>query len=245
MSKILVIEDDPTILRGLVQHLTAEGYEVLCAQDGTSGLEQAGRLQPELIILDLMLPGLSGYEVCRRLRSARVSTKILILSARTEEFDRVLGLDIGADDYVTKPFSLTELCARIRALMRRGEPRSGVREYVSMTFGDVAVEFAKREVRCKGLLVKLTRKEFEVLEYLLKHADEVVTREALLEEVWGMDLFPTMRTVDNHIAHFRSKLDDPLNPQYFATVHGVGYRFTGTVTVADAAGTTFRFRELG
>ena len=242
MSKILIIEDDPAILRGLVQHLTAEGYEVLCAQDGRSGLEQAERLQPELIILDLMLPGLSGYEVCRRLRSARGSTKILILSARTEEFDRVLGLDIGADDYVTKPFSLAELCARIRALMRRGEPTSRARDMLSMRFGDVTVEFAKREVRCKGMLVKLTRKEFEVLEYLLRHANKVVTREVLLEEVWGMDLFPTMRTVDNHIAHLRAKLDDPSNPQYFATVHGVGYRFTGILTVVNATGHTIQNR---
>lgn len=224
MSRILVIEDDLAILRGLKDNLLAEGYEVLAAEDGADGYRMAREEGPDLIVLDLMLPSLSGYEICKKLREERNSVLILMLTARGEEADRVLGLDLGADDYVTKPFSLRELKARVRALLRRSNAEWAPPD--TLSFGDVVVDFPQYEARKRETPVELTPKEFGVLRYLAARAGEVVSRYELLEEVWGYGSFPTTRTVDNHIASLRAKLEDePAEPRFLQTVHRVGYKF--------------------
>ena len=224
MSKILVVEDEPAILRGLVDNLKFESYDVLSAADGETGYRLIREKNPDLIVLDLMLPKLSGYELCRKLRDEGRTTPILMLTARGEEADRVLGLDLGADDYVTKPFSLRELLARIRALLRRTQPaKSLVRE---LRFDDAVVDFRRYEACKGGKTLEMTRKEFSILRLLGSRAGEVVTREELLNEVWGYENFPSTRTVDNHIALLRSKLErTPSEPRHLKTVHGVGYKF--------------------
>jgi len=224
MSRILVIEDDVAILRGLKDNLVAESYEVLTAEDGEEGLRLAQEKDPDLIILDLMLPTLSGYEICRKLRDEGNSVLILMLTARGEEADRILGLDLGADDYVTKPFSIRELKARVRALLRRSDAQSAPPD--TLSFGDVVVDFPQYEARKGGNQVEMTPKEFGVLRYLAARSGEVVSRYELLEKVWGYGKFPSTRTVDNHLAALRAKLEnDPADPRYLQTVHRVGYKF--------------------
>ena len=224
MSRILVIEDDAAILRGLKDNLVAESYEVLTAEDGEEGYRLAREEDPDLIILDLMLPTLSGYEICRKLRDEGDSVLILMLTARGEEADRILGLDLGADDYVTKPFSVRELKARVRALLRRSDAQSAPPD--TLSFGEVVVDFPQYDARKGGNPVEMTPKEFGVLRYLAARAGDVVSRYELLEEVWGYGKFPTTRTVDNHLAALRAKLeDDPAEPRYLQTVHRVGYKF--------------------
>lgn len=224
MTRVLVIEDDPAILLGLTDNLAFEGYEVLGAPDGETGdlLQQARN--PDLIVLDLMLPKMSGLELCRSLRSRGIQTPILVLTARSEEADRVLGLDTGADDYLTKPFSLKELMARIRALLRRTRAASELP--FELRFDDVAVDFLRYVALRDGKNVEMTRKEFDALRFLAGHAGKVVTRDQLLKEVWGYDSSPISRTVDNHVAGLRSKLERvPAHPEHIRTVHGVGYKF--------------------
>ena len=225
MSLILIVEDDAAILRGLADNLKFESYEVLTAGNGEAGLQLAREKKPDLIVLDLMLPKLSGYEVCRKLRGEGNQTPILMLTARGEEADRVLGLDLGADDYVTKPFSVRELLARVRALLRRTQPaRAGLPD--TLAFGDVEIDFRSWEARRAGKPLEMTRKEFSVLRLLAARAGEVVTRDELLNEVWGYENYPNTRTVDNHIAGLRAKLEpDPAQPRYLRTMHGVGYKF--------------------
>jgi len=224
MSRILVIEDDAAILRGLKDNFVAESYEVLTAEDGEEGYRQAREHDPDLIILDLMLPTLSGYEICRKLRDEGDSVLIIMLTARGEEADRILGLDLGADDYVTKPFSVRELKARVRALLRRSDARSAPPD--TLRFGDVEVNFPQYEARKGANPVEMTPKEYGLLRYLAARAGEVVSRHELLDEVWGYGNFPTTRTVDNHIAALRAKLeDDPAEPRHLLTVHRVGYKF--------------------
>ena len=224
MSRILVIEDEAAILRGLRDNLAAESYEVITAADGAEGYRLSREGKPDLIILDLMLPKLSGYEICRKLRAEGSRVPILMLTARGEEADRILGLDIGADDYVSKPFSVRELLARVRALLRRSEPHDAGVEH--LTFSDVIVDFPQFEARKKGQPVVMTPKEFGVLRYLAARAGKVVRREELLEQVWGYENYPTTRTVDNHVASLRAKLEeDPAEPRHLLTVHGVGYKF--------------------
>jgi DNA-binding response OmpR family regulator len=217
MNRILVVEDDPSVLRGLADNLRFEGYEVLTAADGATALGLVRERQPDLVVLDLMLPKLSGYEVCRKVRDEGRATPILMLTARGDECDRVLGLDLGADDYVTKPFSVRELLARVRALLRRAQP--------ARPMPDVVIDFRRYEARKGGRALELTRKEFGVLRSLAARLGEVVTRDELLNEVWGYDKFPTTRTVDNHLASLRAKLEaDTTAPQHLQTVHGVGYK---------------------
>jgi DNA-binding response OmpR family regulator len=223
MNRVLVVEDEATILQGLRDNLEFEGYEVFTALDGIAGLEQIRKHDPHLIVLDLMLPRLSGYELCRKLRAEGVNTPILMLTARGEEADRVLGLDLGADDYVTKPFSVRELMARVRALLRRTATGSGLPN--ELEFADVRVDFARYEATRGGRKVELTRKEFGLLRLLAAKEGAVVTRDELLEKVWGYEAMPTTRTVDNHLAALRAKLErDAANPQHLITVHGVGYK---------------------
>ena len=224
MSVILVIEDDPSILRGLADNLRFESYEVLTAADGEIGCRMIREHKPDLIILDLMLPKMSGYELCRKARGEGVTTPILMLTARGEEADRVLGLDLGADDYVTKPFSVRELLARVRALLRRAQPPNAPPD--ELRFEDVEVDFRSYEARKGGQPLEMTRKEFQLLRALAARAGEVVTRDELLNEVWGYENYPSTRTVDNHIASLRTKLEtNPADPRHLKTVHGVGYKF--------------------
>lgn len=224
MSRILIVEDDPAILRGLTDSLAVESHEVLTATDGERACSIVREQKPDLVILDLMLPRMSGYDVCRTLRSEGITTPIMMLTARGEESDRVLGLDLGADDYVTKPFSLRELLARVRALLRRARPAAPSMDV--LRFDDVVIDFKRYEARKAAQRIEMTRKEFGVLRYLAARAGEVATREELLDEVWGYDATPTTRTVDNHIAMLRAKFEaDPSQPRHLQTVHGVGYKW--------------------
>jgi DNA-binding response OmpR family regulator len=224
MSLILAIEDDPAILRGLADNLRFESYQVLTAADGESGFALIHEKRPDLIILDLMLPKLSGYEICRKVRAEGIRTPILMLTARGEEADRVLGLDLGADDYVSKPFSIRELLARIRAILRRAEPAKSMPD--ELRFGEILVDFLAYEAYRGGQRLEMTRKEFQILRLMASREGEVVTRDELLNEVWGYENYPTTRTVDNHIAGLRAKIEvDPADPRLLRTVHGVGYKF--------------------
>ena len=226
MTRVLIVEDDPAILRGIADNMKFEGYEVFTAPDGEAGSQLQRAHKPELIILDLMMPRLGGLELCRRLRGEGVQTPILMLTAKSEEADRIAGLDMGADDYVTKPFSVKELMARVRALLRRVKPEQNLPG--ELRFGDVEIDFLRYEAHRKGKPIEMARKEFAVLRFLASRAGEAVTRDELLNEVWGYDVFPVSRTVDNHLALLRSKLEpDPASPRYLLTVHGVGYRFAG------------------
>jgi DNA-binding response OmpR family regulator len=224
MSRILVIEDDPAILRGLADSLKRESHEVLTAADGEAGYSMFGQKHPDLVILDLMLPKMSGYELCRRVRAEGLTTPILMLTARGEEGDRVLGLDLGADDYVTKPFSLRELLARVRALLRRAQPPRALID--ELRVNDVAIHFKKYEATAGGRPLELTRREFQLLRVLASRPGEVITRSELLDQVWGLDDYPTTRTVDTHIASLRAKIErDPANPERLLTMRGVGYKW--------------------
>jgi DNA-binding response OmpR family regulator len=225
MSRILIIEDDAAILRGVADNLRFEAHEVLTASDGEAGYRAIREHRPDLVILDLMLPRMSGYEVCRKARSDGVSIPILMLTARGEESDRVLGLDLGADDYLAKPFGIRELLARVRALLRRGAAVHPLPD--TLQFGDVQLDFLRYEARRGDRPVELTRKEFGIVRFLAARPGEVVTREEMLREVWGDHGEPTTRTVDNHLATLRAKLEPiPSEPRHFLTVHGVGYKFT-------------------
>jgi len=224
MTRVLIIEDDPSILRGLRDNLVRESYEVMTASDGETGYGLIRDEEPDLVILDLMLPRMSGYEVCRKVREERNAVPILMLTARGEEADRVLGFDLGADDYVTKPFSVRELLGRVRAIVRRMNPPKPLPD--DLQFDDVVVDFLRYEARKGKQRVDMTRKEYGVLQYLAGRSGEVVHRRELLEEVWHYKSFPTTRTVDNHVLSLRAKLEEtPGEPRHLLTVHGVGYKF--------------------
>jgi two-component system alkaline phosphatase synthesis response regulator PhoP len=223
MAKILIVDDEPEIVRGLSDNLGFEGYQTVAASTGAEALALAAAQAPDLILLDIMLPGKSGWDVCRALRERGIDVPIIMLTARGEEADRVRGLELGADDYIAKPFSLRELLARVRAVLRRPGPRHKVDE---LAFGDVRIRLRGRQVFRAGREVALTRKEFDLLVYLLAHRGEVVTRDRLLDEVWGYERFPTTRTVDTHVLRLRRKFEsDPDRPAWILTVHGQGYRF--------------------
>jgi len=223
MPRILIVDDEPAIVRGLEDNLRFEGYETLAASSGEQGLARALGEAPDLVLLDVTMPGRSGWDVCRELRQRGLDVPIIMLTARGEEADRVRGLELGADDYVTKPFSLRELLARVRAVLRRPGPR---RKFEELAFGDVRVHRRGRRVTRAGREVRLTRKEYDLLVYLAGHQGDVVTRERLLDEVWGYERFPTTRTVDTHVLRLRRKIEaDPDRPRFIHTVHGQGYRF--------------------
>ena len=212
------------MILGLKDSCEYEGYEVAVARDGKEGLEKASAEKPDIILLDVMLPVMSGLDVCRALRARGIETPILMLTARSEETDKVVGLEVGADDYVTKPFSIKELLARIRAHLRRA--RKQVSAIESFSFGDVELNFKKYAARKGGQPLDLSPREFEILRYLIRHSGEIVTRDQLLDEVWGYESSPITRTVDNHIAKLRQKIEpDPSEPQHIITVHRLGYRF--------------------
>jgi two-component system alkaline phosphatase synthesis response regulator PhoP len=229
MAKILIVEDEESILMALEDDLSHEGYTVTGETDGARGLELAQAGGNDLIILDIMLPGLDGLEICKKLRAAGDTTPILMLTAKSQEVDKVLGLELGADEYVTKPFSRRELLARVKALFRRAEPPDP--PLTRYRFGDVEVDFKGYEVTKGGQAVELTAKEFALLRLLIGHKNEVLHRDVILNKVWGehTDVFP--RTVDAHIVHLRQKIeDDPADPKYILNMRGVGYKF-----VADQA----------
>jgi len=223
MSLVLLVEDDPIMLRGLTDNLHFENYEVLTASDGLTGYRLAMAKKPDLAILDVMLPNMSGFEVCRKLRADGFSKPILMLTARGEETDRVIGLDIGADDYVTKPFHIREVLARVRALLRRGRSPEALPDEVR--FDDIVVDFRSYFAMKGALALEMTPKEFGVLRLLAANPGRVITRDEILNLVWGFENYPTTRTVDNHIAMLRSKLEEnAAEPRRLLTVHGVGYK---------------------
>ncbi len=225
MEKILIIEDEESILMALADDLGLEGYEVASARDGLHGLSMAKEKAHDLIILDIMLPKMDGFEVCKQLRQAGVTTPILMLTAKSQEIDKVLGLELGADDYVTKPFSPRELLARVKAILRR--VKTTQEEFDIYNFGDVEIDFRKYEVKKKGQPVYLTSLEFSLIGFLIKHKDQVLDRSAILDGVWGEDVYVLPKTVDTHIGHLRKKIeDDPANPKHIIGVRGIGYKFT-------------------
>jgi DNA-binding response OmpR family regulator len=226
MTKILIIEDEESILMPLEDNLKLEGYEVSCARDGLEGLSMAADRSFDLIVLDIMLPKMDGFEVCKRLRQDRLMTPILMLTAKSQEVDKVLGLELGADDYVTKPFSSRELLARIKAILRRAkEPHRGIDFY---RFDDIELDFIKYEARKKSRPVPLTALEFNLIHFLVQNRGRVVNRNEVLDSVWGKDIYIDARTVDKHISLLRKKFeDDPQDPKYILGVRGIGYKFTG------------------
>lgn len=230
-AMIAIVEDEPNI-RGLLSfNLQAAGFTTAEYEAGEDALQQILAAPPELVLLDLMLPGIDGIEVCRRIRMNELSrqTPIIMLTARGEEFDRVLGLEIGADDYITKPFSMREVIARIKAVLRRtSQQESGQHDSV-MAFGSLVIDLDKRTVTKSGAELAMPLKEFDLLRYLAENKGRVLTREQLLDHVWGYDYIGETRTVDVHVRHLRMKVeDDPDNPTLIETVRGVGYRLTGT-----------------
>ncbi len=224
MPRILIVEDEPTIAGLLSDDLSLEGYEVIAVGDGEAAMAAAISSVFDLVILDLMLPGKDGFEVCREIRRAGLTLPIIMLTAKTQESDKVMGLEIGADDYVTKPFSPRELRARVKAALRRaaGETPEVYR------FGQVEVDFGRRELRCGGNPVEVTAIEFKLLAAFIRHRGRVLSRGQLLDEAWGRGVFVTDRAVDTHIVNVRRKIEpDPAAPRYLVCVRGAGYRFDG------------------
>lgn len=226
-SKILIVEDEPAMVAGLRDNFEYEGYDVISAGDGVSGLERALNDAPDLVVLDVMMPRMSGLDVCKQLKAKKPSVPIIMLTARGQEIDKVVGLELGADDYVTKPFSIRELMARVKAVLRRAStPATTATEIYR--FSDVEVNIRSNEVRRSGELVDLSSKEFALLAYFLAHPVETLSRDRLLDAVWGYENYPSTRTVDTHIVHLRQKLEpNPEEPRFILTVHGSGYKFVG------------------
>jgi two-component system alkaline phosphatase synthesis response regulator PhoP len=225
MTRILVVEDEPGIALGLEDDLKMEGYEVEVLGDGAEAARRARQTAFDLILLDVMLPGKDGFEVCRELRRAGLRTPILMLTARTQEAEKVLGFELGADDYVTKPFGTRELRARIKALLRRASAEPAVETY---RFGEVEVDFERGELRRNGQALDLTPIEFKLLALFVRARGRVMSRDRLLAGAWGPDTYASDRIVDNHIANLRRKIEpDPANPIYLRNLRGLGYRFDG------------------
>jgi len=226
MPKALIVEDDDSMIAALRDGFEYEGYTVALARDGADGLRQATESAPDVIILDVMLPKMNGLDVCRDIRKAGNIVPIIMLTARGQEIDKVLGLKLGADDYVTKPFGFLELTARVEAVLRRASGRAARVE--AYEFGGVQADFKKGEVRRNGKVLDLTARELRLLQYFVEHRGEVVGRDQLLDAVWDYDAAPLTRTVDMHVAKLRKKIEDrPAQPRFLVTVHGMGYKFNG------------------
>ena len=224
MKKILVIEDDINILRGLKDNLEYEGYAVITQTNGEKGLHLALEKKPDLILLDIMLPGMNGYEICRKLKNEKPELPIIMITARGSEMDKVSGLDIGADDYVTKPFSIPELMARVRAVFRRVAQDYDIPEQYS--FGKIKLDFKKYKAFRNNQEIKLSGKEFAIMGYFIRHEGEAIHRHDLLNEVWGYEALPITRTIDNFILALRKKLEEnPSKPRHIESVRDIGYRF--------------------
>jgi DNA-binding response OmpR family regulator len=227
MAKILIVEDEPNMVAGLRDNFEFEGHQVITAADGVAGLERALAESPDLVILDVMMPRMSGLDVCKQLKSKKPGIPIIMLTARGQEVDKVVGLELGADDYVTKPFSIRELLARVKAVLRRvrNVPQD---QQGNVGFGEIEVNLRSCQVSKKGKVVEFSSKEFDLLKYFLNHPGETLSRDRLLEDVWGYDHFPTTRTVDAHIVRLRQKVEPrPDEPRFILTVHGTGYKFVG------------------
>ncbi len=230
-TKILVVEDDPHILLGLQEVLKSDGFEVAVCDRGNKACEAVSRHKPRLILLDVMMPGLSGYEVCKQLRAAKVSTPIMMLTAKSQEIDKVVGLDLGADDYVTKPFGVRELLARIHALLRRSgaTAEEGAESQDSFRIGEALINPRTFQISRGRSVQELTAKELKLLQFFHAHPGEVLSRDRLLNEVWGYNYFGTTRTLDQVIVQLRKKLGDAADdPRHLQTVHGVGYRLAAS-----------------
>jgi len=227
-KKVLVVEDDQAMAVGLRDGIAYDGYEVLHAGDGDRGLALARDQEPDIIILDVMLPKKNGLDVCRELRAEGNDVPIIMLTARGQELDKILGLELGADDYVTKPFSLMELMARIETILRRSGGRPTGLTQESYRFGDVSLDFRKHEACKNGRNLKMSPREFHMMQFFIQNRGKVVTRDQLLDAVWGYDEMPFTRTVDAHIAKLRKKIEEaPAEPRYLITVHRLGYKFCG------------------
>ena len=227
MPKILVVEDEEDIWRGLLMYLKKDGFDAVHCGRGDQAVAAVLREAPSLVILDLMLPGCTGLDVLREMRGKGLDVPVIALTARSDEIDRVLGLEMGADDYVTKPFSAKELMARVRARLRRDAPREG-RSVSRYTFGDVEIDFDRHEVTRRGRRVDVGPRELDVLRMLVRYRGQVVSRERMLRDAWGYEDAPTSRTVDAHIAKLRQKLeDDAADPRYILSIYGEGYKFVG------------------
>jgi DNA-binding response OmpR family regulator len=226
METILIIEDEKDVVTGLTFNLEARGYRVLAAYDGDKGYRSALDEHPDLVILDLMLPRRNGYEVCRLLKEEIPAVPIIMLTAKSQEAEIVTGLELGADDYITKPFSVLELLARIKSVLRRA--KSGQRIPEICRLGSLEINFKKYSAQKNGKPLSLSPREYEILKYFIERTGETVSREELLNHVWGYDSFPNTRTVDTHIAKLRQKIEDnPDDPQHIITIHGVGYKLLG------------------
>lgn len=224
MTKILIVEDEPNMRLGLKDNLEFEGFEVEIAEDGEAGLNKILNNNYDLVIMDVMMPKMSGFDVCKNVRKAGLSTPIILLTAKGEEIDKVLGLELGADDYVTKPFSLRELLARVKAILRRSE-NFNISENKLVTIGKLEVDFNGYKATSDKKDIQMSHKEFEILHFLWKKRNTTVSRDNLLTEIWGYDETPTTRTVDNFILKLRQKIEvDPNHPKIILTVHGVGYK---------------------
>ncbi|MBN1350709.1 response regulator transcription factor [candidate division KSB1 bacterium] len=227
MPQILIIEDEPEMIMGLKDNFLYEGYEVLTAENGVEGIEKALTHSPDLVLLDIMLPQKSGFDVCRELKSKNPDMPIIMLTARGQEIDKVLGLELGADDYITKPFSVRELLARVKAVLRRtaGHRNTDNHQYV---LEDFTFDFKHYQARKGSRQIEFTHKEYQMLKYFVQHKGEILSRYQILDDVWGYEATPTTRTVDNHILKLRQKIEpDPAKPKYILTVHGIGYKFIG------------------
>jgi len=227
MHKIMIVDDEPDLVNGLAMSFKNEGYKVIKAFDGQTALELAHRENPHLILLDINMPGMNGLTVCQTLRARETDTRIILLTARGEEVDKVVGLEIGADDYVTKPFSLRELLSLVRARLRYREPAAC--EYISQfTFDSIAIDFDKQKATLKRKPLDLTSREFDILQLLIRYRGQVVTRERMLDRIWGHNACATPRTVDNHILRIRKKIEpEPSSPKYLLSAYGGGYKFVG------------------
>lgn len=226
MRRILLVEDEPGIVLTLTDRLSREGYAVESETDGESGLDRATREPFDLVLLDLMLPRLSGFDVCRELRRRAVETPVIMLTARGQTVDKIVGLKLGADDYVTKPFDMAELLARVEAHLRRAP--TGAHPVEGHAFGEVRVDFRKAEATRGGVPLELSAREFQLLRYFIEHRGATLTRDELLNEVWGYTSMPSTRTVDVHVAWLRQKVEThPRRPQFILTIHGLGYKFVG------------------
>ena len=224
MKKILIVEDEKDMVTGLKFNLEARDYTVIIAYDGETGYQKALSEKPDLVILDIMLPKLNGYEVCKSLKKEIPDLPIIMLTAKSQEAEIVTGLELGADDYITKPFSVLELLARIKALFRRIKSGSEIPEV--HRFGDLEINFKKYEARKKGKPLKLSPREYELLKCFIEREGEIISRDELLNQVWGYDSFPDTRTIDAHIAKLRHKIEDnPEEPKLIVTIHGIGYKF--------------------
>lgn len=228
MRNILVIEDETSIMKGLKDNLEAEGYKVSAAKDGKKGLEKALKENVDLVLLDIMLPEMNGFDVCKKIKIKKLTLPIIMLTAKAEEADKIMGLELGADDYITKPFSINEVLARINAVLRRAKlHKTAKKKRLDLyEFGNVKLDFGKLEAKKGKKDIKFSKREFEIMEYLIKRKNEVISRNDLLDVVWGYDVFPTTRTVDNFIARIRKQIEDkPAKPKHILSIRSAGYKF--------------------